>query len=163
MYSHQADHNLKLWLCDVQVKIAKKIIWEHNLQGKCEESATVYPYMKHTWQSCGSTTVANSRVRVYTSAGTCPQRKWATVVDSCRLSFSKFNNVELLMQSLALSIQSAGRNSIFKVTVHADLKNTCHKISKITNLCMPSPHWFQEPQKEGKFMDKHRRKGWKGW
>ena len=36
-------------------------------------------------QSLGSATVADSRARVYTSAGDCRQRKWATVVSSRRL------------------------------------------------------------------------------
>ena len=37
------------------------------------------------WQSCGSLTVADSRVRIYTSADDCCLRKWATVVSSRRL------------------------------------------------------------------------------
>ena len=51
-----------------------------------EELSLVYtPVADCRWQSRGSATVADSRARVYTSAGDCRQRKWATVVSSRRL------------------------------------------------------------------------------
>ena len=74
------------------------------------------------WQSLTVTRLADSRTYLFIHQLSPEQGS------DCRqqspIAVFKFNNVKLSMQSLALSIQSAGCNSIYKVTGHADLKNT---------------------------------------
>ena len=90
----------------------------------------------------------------------------SSAVADCSFQSSTMLNFQCSrQQSLALSIQSAGHNSIYKVTAHADLKNTsCYQTSKITTLCMPPPPWLQKPQKQKvELREKQRRKDWKRW